>query len=74
LAAENRRLTQEWRDRHGEAPIPMTRAEIERLRELQKGIPPERLKELGALDLDKDVIEVDEAFLSAKNIKNRWTD
>lgn len=60
LQAENRRMYQELRDKYGGGPIPFTRAEIERLREAQKHIPPERRKEIGCLDLDKDVIEVDE--------------
>jgi hypothetical protein len=38
----------------------MTRAQIDLLRELQRGMSPEELRQLGALDLDKDVIEVDE--------------
>jgi hypothetical protein len=59
LVAENQRLNRELRAKYG-GPIPLTRAEIERLREAQKVIPKERLKELGCLDLDKDVIEVDE--------------
>lgn len=36
LTAENQRLNQELRARYGEGRIPMAKAEIERLRELQK--------------------------------------
>jgi hypothetical protein len=60
LTKENRRLTKELRLVYGKEPIPLTRAEIERLRELRKGIPAQRIKELGGLDLDRDVIQIDE--------------
>ena len=59
--AENRRLKRELREAYGGGPIPMSRAQIERLRELQRGIPPEELRRLEALDLDKDVVEVDDS-------------
>jgi hypothetical protein len=58
--AENRRLKRELREAYGGGPIPMTRAQIDRLRELQKGMSPKELRQLGALDLDKDVVAVDD--------------
>ena len=59
LIEENRRLTQELRQRCGGGPIPLTRREIERLRASREGIDPKRIEELGLVDLDKDVIEVE---------------
>jgi hypothetical protein len=60
LRAENERVIKELKAAYGGGPIPLKRSEIEHLRELQKDIPPERRKELGGLDLDKDVIAVDD--------------
>jgi hypothetical protein len=58
--AENRRLKRELREAYGGGPIPMSKAQIDRLRELQRDMSPKELRQLGALDLDKDVVEVDD--------------
>lgn len=52
-------MIREMRREHGGGPIPMTRAQIAELRAAQANVSPARHRQLGWLDLDRDVVEVD---------------
>lgn len=62
LIEENHRLTEALREAYDGGPIPFTRAEIAKLRASRDraNIDSARARNMGLLDLDQDVIEVDD--------------